>query len=68
MDWISDFTIKFSHYPELQDLKEKQFYGSLELNFCNGVVQSFNYKKHGRAVKDIEYTDVRQGPTRAYKH
>lgn len=54
MDWVEDFQERFSQYPELQKLGEKQMHGSLTLNFCAGKVQSFDLKTHGRAVLNEE--------------
>jgi len=51
MDWITDFTARFKHCPELKDLRETKFHGSLIINFCNGLPENLDFKSHKRAVK-----------------
>lgn len=46
MDWISDFTDRFSNFVELQGIKEKRLHGSLTINFSDGVAQNYDLKIH----------------------
>ena len=64
MDWLTDFQTKFKDYPELQNLRQSKFHGSIEINFCDGVSMNYNYNLHRRAVKidnDNLQTTLTQG-------
>lgn len=49
-DWINDFSQKLGHYEEIQNLKEKKFHGSLQINFMDGEIMNYNLNIHRRAV------------------
>jgi hypothetical protein len=51
MDWIDDFKKRFSRYPELSSLKDTKFHGGLQINFCEGIPLSYDFKLHRKAVK-----------------
>ena len=42
IDWISDFIIKFEKDTEINNLKERSFYGSIQINFFSGTVVDVN--------------------------
>ncbi|HDY68070.1 MAG TPA: hypothetical protein ENH85_09785 [Candidatus Scalindua sp.] len=52
MDWIQDFTNKFSHYNELQYLKRTRFHGSVIINFSDGMPHNCERRMHMVAKKD----------------
>ena len=61
MDWISDFTQRFSKYPEIQKLKQDKFHGAVEINFCNGEAMNYNLKLHRQA--SVTYSNNSQTQT-----
>ncbi len=46
MDWLQDVENKFGHYEELQNIKTDKKHCSLEINFCDGIPQNCNLKRH----------------------
>ena len=42
MDWIAELEEKFGKDPEINSLKEKQFYGKLQINFFKGEIVDVN--------------------------
>jgi len=42
MDWTAELIEKFGKDPEINSLKEKQFYGHLQINFFAGKVVDVN--------------------------
>ena len=63
MDWINDFQTKFNQYPEVKNLKNTEFHGSLTINFCGGVPTNYDLKLHRRAVNidGIQKTTLTEG-------
>ncbi len=51
IDWLDDFTKKFSSYKELQEIKKNKLHGALTINFCEGLPQNYNLNIHRRAVE-----------------
>ena len=52
MDWLNDFQAKFSNkdkYPEIQDIKSLKKHCAIEINFCEGIPQNYNYKLHRKS-------------------
>ena len=58
MDWVEDFKNKFGKYEELKNIKAEKKHCSVEINFCDGIPQNYNFKLHRRAVQDkmIDYS------------
>jgi len=53
MDWINDFIKAFSNYFEIKFLKADKFHGKLEINFSDGVAQSYNLVIHRRKQNEV---------------
>lgn len=49
MDWIPDFEYNFGQYEEIKNLKQRNFHGSIEINFCEGIPMNYNLKLHRKA-------------------
>ena len=61
IDWWQDFENKLGHYKEIQNLKDKQFHGKLEINFMAGEIQNYNLTTHRRAVNIDNQTTLTKG-------
>ena len=42
IDWLQDFIDKFKKDNEINNLKERSFYGSIQINFFKGNVVDIN--------------------------
>ena len=45
MDWIEDFLEKFKNDEQIIDLKERRFYGNIQINFFDGKVVDVNKRE-----------------------
>jgi len=54
MDWLLDFEKKFGRFDELQNIKQDKRHCSVEINFCDGIPQNYNYKLHRRIMAGVD--------------
>jgi len=53
IDWLEDFYNRFKIFKEIQTLKADKFHGKLEINFSDGVAQSYNLVIHRRKQNEV---------------
>jgi len=42
IDWLDDFIKKFQNDKEINNLKEREFFGHIQLNFFKGSIVDIN--------------------------
>ena len=51
IDWLKDFEEKFNKDEEVNNLKRKEFYGSVQINFFKGNVVDISKHQTRKPVK-----------------
>lgn len=46
MDWVDEFVKRFGMFREVKTLAGEHFYGTVEINFHDGVPTALNTKTH----------------------
>ena len=52
IDWLEDFSKKFNEDEEVNKLKERGFFGSIQINFFKGNVVDINKHQTRKPVKE----------------